>query len=203
MNKKSFFNLKVNFKDPKTQIVILLILLSIGGIYLWYTYSFSPLQIENSKLKNTLRSKQDTLRVIQALKPQLELLKKDVVLANKQLDSLKSIFPDQKEIPKLIREITAVASAAGIITTKFNPLPDIEKEYYIENRYSITVEGGYHQLAEFFAFLSNFPLIINLSSVNIASNPEYKVNEENSDEKILNPATIVAMFEMTTFSSKK
>lgn len=188
------------------RVPLLIGLVAVAGILLWYQQFYSTTMQVITDLELQKWAKEDTLRTIQALKPQRNLLQKEINMAQIRLDSLKSIFPDQKEVPKLIREITGVARASGIITTKFNPLPDIEKEYYIENRYSISVTGGYHQLAEFFAFLANFPLIINYSSMDISVNPEFQ-NEntdiDTQDMEEISSRTIVANFEMTTFSSKK
>lgn len=194
--------LSINLKDPRFRVPIVVTIIVLGGMYLWYQQFYEPIRSELRVLQNKKETKQDTLRVVQALKPQLAQLRQELIGAQSKLDSLKSIFPDQKEIPKLLREITAVAHASGITTTKFNPLPDVEREYYVENRYNISVRGGYHDLADFFAFLANFTLIINLSSVNIAGNPEYTVALSEEMNRKSN-ATIVAMFEMTTFSSKK
>jgi type IV pilus assembly protein PilO len=113
------------------------------------------------------------------------------------------MFPDQKEIPKLIREITGVARASGIYTTRFNPLPDIQREYYVENRYDLSVTGGYHQLAQFFSFLANMPLIINLSNVVISQNPSLEQSKQEAEEHGTPITSIMATFQMTTFSSKK
>jgi Tfp pilus assembly protein PilO len=194
--------ISINLKDPRLRIPVLVTLLTGGAVYYWYSQMFTPLLQDQSNLKKQLIAKQDTLRIIQALKPQLAQLRNELAAAQHHLDSLKSIFPDQKEIPKLIREITSVARASGISTTRFNPMPDVEREYYIENRYSIAVEGGYHDLAEFFAFLANFTLIINLSSVNISGNSAYPTTptETLGGEQI---PTVKALFEMTTFSSKR
>ena len=191
-----------NIKDPRIRVPILVTLLVGGGIYYWYTQFFQPLQVERDELTNQLKAKKDTLRIVQALKPQVKQLRQEVIAAQEKLDSLKSIFPDQKEIPKLIREITSVARASGITTTKFNPLPDVMREYYVENRYSVTVEGGYHDLAEFFAFLANFTLIINLSSMHIDAHPSYHATGEGENEFSTLPS-VKSFFEMTTFSSKK
>jgi type IV pilus assembly protein PilO len=150
-----------------------------------------------------LEGKQKELNSILALKPQLARLEQEIALAQHRLDSLKSIFPDQKEVPKLIREITGVARASGIYTTRFNPLPDIEKEYYIENRYDLSVEGGYHDLARFYGFLANMPLIINLSNVVIKTNPGIEESKKLSEEHGNTVTTTVTSFRMTTFSSKK
>lgn len=194
--------ISINLKDPRLRIPVLVTLLTAGAVYYWYSQMFTPLLKEQSGLKKQLSAKQDTLRIIQALKPQLAQLREELLAAQRRLDSLKSIFPDQKEIPKLIREITSVARASGITTTKFNPMPDVEREYYIENRYSIEVEGGYHDLAEFFAFLANFTLIVNLSTVNITGALDVTATPTDvyNGEQI---TTVKAMFEMTTFSSKR
>ncbi len=194
--------ISINLKDPRMRFPLLMFLVTGGAVYYWISQIFTPLQNEQSQLSRELSLKQDTLRIIQALKPQLTQLRGELVTAQQKLDSLKSIFPDQKEIPKLIREITSVARASGITATKFNPLPDVEREYFIENRYSISVEGGYHALADFFAFLANFTLIINLSTMNIVANPEYPATAvDDPDSELF--STVVATFEMTTFSSKK
>jgi len=194
--------IKINLKDPKYRIPAVILLVAGLGVYYWYSETYKPIQDQRAVLQKELNKKQDTLRVIQALKPQLAMLKNELHSANAKLDSLKSIFPDQKEIPKLLREITAVASASGIHTTRFNPLPDIEREYFIENKYAISVEGGYHSLADFYAFLANFTLIINLSNMQIMANPSFKLeNDENGTMQ--NEPTTLALFEMTTFSSKR
>ena len=191
----------LNLKDPRLRVPLLITIIVIGGVYYWFNQMYTPLTKEHTKLTKQLEAKKDTLRIIQALKPQLEQLRTELGAAQNKLDSLKSIFPDQKEVPKLIREITSVARASGITTTRFNPLPDVEREYYIENRYSIMVEGRYHDLADFYAFLANFTLIINLSSMHIATNPAFKASTEDSGYDLA--PTVLASFEMTTFSSKK
>jgi len=194
---------KFNLKDPKYRVPILISLIGVGIIALWYYYVYAPNLEKIQQLEKQVNAKQDTLRTIQALKPQLNMLREELRLAANKLDSLKSIFPDQKEIPRLLREITSVARASGITTTKFNPMPDIEKEYYIENHYNMAVSGGFHQLADFFAFLANFTLIINLSSMNITTNPEFDPKLEQMGAIENGNETIVSQFEMTTFSSKK
>ncbi|NLG19290.1 MAG: type 4a pilus biogenesis protein PilO [Fibrobacter sp.] len=194
--------MKIDLKNPRIRIPALLILIGIGATYLWVQQLYLPNKEIIAGLEVSRNAKQDTLRTVLALKPQLNTIRMEISLAQSRLDSLKSIFPDQKEIPKLIREITGVARASGITTTKFNPLPDIEREYYVENRYNISVTGGYHELAEFFAFLANFPLIINLTSVNIAANPDAANSSANLEYETSVPS-VVSSFEMTTFSSKK
>jgi type IV pilus assembly protein PilO len=195
--------MQINLKNPKLKIILLITAIAGGGSFLWYQQVYTPLNTEITTLKQQQSRVNDTLRTIMALKPQLNTLKVELDRAQHTLDSLKAMFPDQKEIPKLIREITGVARASGITTTKFNPLADVEREYYVENRYNITVSGTYHNLANFFAYLANFQLIINLTSVSILANADFVTPQEGEAAIETEPETIVSSFEMTTFSSKK
>jgi type IV pilus assembly protein PilO len=196
-------NFKLNIKNPHVRNILIISAVGAASVVLWYQFVFVGIQRDTNNLKAELTKKQNELNSIQVLKPQLKKLESDIAAASVRLDSLKSMFPDQKEIPKLIREITGVARASGIYTTRFNPLPDIQREYYVENRYDLSVTGGYHQLAQFFSFLANMPLIINLSNMSISLNPSLEQSKQEAEEHGTPITSIVATFQMTTFSSKK
>jgi type IV pilus assembly protein PilO len=194
---------QLSWRNPKFRNALLIILVGLGAFLFWYNQFYQPVISKINSLKTVQKQKQDELNTILALKPQLNILKAELNNAQMKLDSLKSIFPDQKEVPKLIRELTAVAGASGIYTTKFNPMPDVEKDYYLENRYSIGVTGGYHQLGVFFSFLANFPLIINLTEVVITANSDLENSRGDYEDQGLALPSITASFALTTFSSKR
>jgi Tfp pilus assembly protein PilO len=75
-------------------IVITAVIAFFGSSY-FYTPSMDTLK----SLQKKQKEKQDTLRTILALKPQLDVLKAELAKSQVKLDSLKSIFPDHKEIP--------------------------------------------------------------------------------------------------------
>ncbi len=195
--------IRIDLKNPRTRNILIIAAIGIAGAVLWYQTVYVEKRKTVDALHREIERKQNELNNILALKPQLKKLEKDIATAQVRLDSLKSMFPDQKEIPKLIREITSVARASEIYTTRFNPLPDIQREYYVENRYDMTVSGGYHQLAEFFSFLANLPLIINMTGVSIHVNPGIDAAKKEAEEHGGPVSSIVASFQMTTFSSKK
>jgi type IV pilus assembly protein PilO len=195
--------LKIDLKNPRVRNILIITAVGLAGTVLWYQTVYVEKRKTVDSLHIELERKQNELNSILALKPQLKKLEKDIAVAQVRLDSLKSMFPDQKEIPKLIREITSVARASEIYTTRFSPLPDIQREYYVENRYDMTVSGGYHQLAEFYSFLANLPLIINLTNVSIKVNSNIALLKKEAEEHGGPIASIVASFQMTTFSSKK
>jgi type IV pilus assembly protein PilO len=195
--------LKIDLKNPRVRNIVIITAVGLAGAVLWYQSVYVEKRKTVDSLHVELDRKQNELNSILALKPQLKKLEKDIAVAQLCLDSLKSMFPDQKEIPKLIREITSVAHGSEIYTTRFSPLPDIQREYYVENRYDMSVSGGYHQLAEFFSSLANLPLIINLTGVSIHENSNIAAAKKEAEDHGGAISSVVATFQMTTFSSKK
>jgi type IV pilus assembly protein PilO len=194
---------KINFRDTRTRTALAIVLAGIAASAALYHYWVIPAQRQLGQLERELNEKQNELNNIRMIEQQLARLEESLRKSNRELDSLRSIFPDKKEIPKLIREITRVARASGIYTRRFNPLPDVVREFYIENRYSLAVSGGYHELAHFFSFLANLPLMINISNVHMQTHPAVRQSLESYNLHGGSIESITASFEMTTFSSKQ
>lgn len=194
---------KIDFKDKKIQIGAIIILSTIILGFLWYQNIIINKIAQKEDLKIDYQKKQDKLNRIYAMRPHLQELRENVAMLNTKLDSLRSIFPDQKEVPTLVKDIVRVAHKAGITTSKYTPKDPIVKEHYIENIDSVRVAGGYHELATFFNHLAGFEMIINLSDMHIKTNPRiqnYITNYKEYGEEI---KSLEASFNMTTFSSRK
>ncbi len=193
---------KFDLRNPNVRNPLIIFFIAVIVGYFYFDYMYKPNSEQISRLEKQRSAKDSELRTINALKPQLNRLRIEKAEATAKLDSLRNIFPDQREVPKLIRELTSFMRESDVVTTGFHPIPDVVKEYYVENKYRVAVAGNYHNLGQFFSNLANFQLIINLSSVTITANPNYSADRpENSMEPFV--PSIIATFEMTTFSSRR
>ena len=188
--------------------MLIIIVIGLAGSFGWWELMYKVKKNELNDLRTEREKTESELNAILAMKPQLSRLRKEVAEMEKELDSLRSIFPDQKEIPKLIKEITRISYTSGIKTLKFNPLPDVEREFYIENNYQLSVMGFYHDLAHYFAHLANIPLLINVLNVSLSAERSSSESTGNSSEEGAGepsqPRMIIkADFTITTFSSKR
>jgi len=193
--------LTLDIKDPNVRNALVGIAVILCLSYLWFDSIYMPKMEEIKALTEKKEQVEAELLKINALKPQLERLRQEAVVMAAKLDSLKNIFPDNKDVPRLIREITAVNRRSGVITTRFTPMPDVEKEYYIENKYNVLMLGDYHNLGALFSYLANFQLIVNLDNVSISANPGYGSGGKGIYEE--RQPSVLAAFELTTFSSRK
>lgn len=194
---------KLSFKEPKIRIAAFIVLGTLMGAVLWYNQIYTQRNDQLQTLKSTQLQKQNKLNAILAMKPRRDKLIEDIALNRVILDSLKSIFPDQKEIPKLIQDVTRLAHQSNIYTTKFQPLPDSIREYYVQNHYSVTMWGGYHEFAGFVSMLANLKLIVNLSQVNIKTHQYLTQPDNGASGRTGSPYSIVATFDLATFSSRR
>lgn len=91
-----------------------------------------------------------------------------------QLKSIKESFgillrqlPEKTEVPALIEDISAQGLAAGLEFKSIKLLPEQKKDFYIELPIELSVEGNYHQLAEFVSKLAALPRIVTLHNFSI------------------------------------
>jgi len=192
---------KFDLKNRNVQYALIGVFALGALVYGWVNQVYTPMAESIAALTEKKEQLEAELAKINTLKPQLERLREESVILNARLDSLRNMFPDEKEIPKLIRQITTVNRKSNITTTRFTPKPDVVQEYYVENKYDVALIGDYHNIGAFFSHLANFQLIINLSGVTITANSGY--SKGDPDANIERVPSALATFEMTTFSSRR
>ena len=82
-------------------------------------------------------------------------------------------------------------------------LAQAEKEHYVENRYSIAVNSGYHMLGYLFAEIANFNYPTAITNLRLNRYSGIKAEVEKSETHGWTPITMSVTFNLTTYTSKK
>lgn len=82
------------------------------------------------------------------------------------------LLPNEKEIPNLLRTITALGLDSGLEFVLFSPKSEVPKEFYYEIPVSIQVIGKYHNVAKFFDKVGRMDRIVNIHQVSMNPNSE-------------------------------
>jgi type IV pilus assembly protein PilO len=106
----------------------------------------------------------------------------------RQLDSLKNVLPEQKDVADTLRRLQGLATQSNLTILRFTPEPPKQQPLYQEVPYRITAEGTYHNLGLFFDRVSKFPRIIDVGNISIHALPAQQSN-----------TTIIADCSATTF----
>ena len=97
----------------------------------------------------------------------LEKVEAQMAQARGQFNIAMTALPDKRELPSLLDEISKAGRDAGLEVQLFAPQNMVKKDFYTEIPFSMTVEGRYHQMAEFFYRVAGLNRVVNISTINM------------------------------------
>lgn len=151
---------------PKVAIGIVIILLPIVAFY-FALYSPNKDKITGmQKQKVTLERE---LREVKEKASHLAEFIEELKKAEELFNETAVLLPKEKEIPQLLRDISALGRNAGLDFLTFKPLADIPKDFYSEIPISINVRGPFHNMGYFFDQVSKLERIVTVANVNMSS----------------------------------
>jgi len=135
------------------------IILLVGG---FAYFAYLPKHKEIGKLENEYKNLSAKLKKAKNNAKQLNYWRTQMKAAEAQFNIVMKALPEKEEIPTLLDGISQAARDAGLEITKFQPNPELPKEFYAEVPLSINVVGSYHNVAMFFDRISNLPRIVTI-----------------------------------------
>jgi type IV pilus assembly protein PilO len=174
-------------------VQILIVAAVCGGLgYLVWNQVLQPISIDNevkARQKADLQVKVDKL--VQ-LKARYEQFKKESAALELQLEELKKVLPQDKEIEHILSQVQSAARNSGLRIQQGVSKPVVDHDVYSEWPLEMQVLGTYHNLGAFLESIRRLPRIVNVGKLRVdsRSGPE-------SEDGIAN--SIAATYEATTF----
>lgn len=147
-------------------IICLVTFLVIGGSY--YYFVFIPKNKVLSAARTELKSQEDKLVSFKKKARSLAKYEKKMAEIQEKFDIAMQELPDKKELPSLLTGVSKAGTKAGLEFLLFQPAPVVNREFYKEIPLSMTVEGSYHQVADFFFQVSGLNRIVNIQNMSMA-----------------------------------
>ena len=194
---------KIDLKDKRNVYAIIVCLLIMAAAHLVYNYMWDPFTYQRESLERDLQSAQAELDKINAKKHRVAELEMQLAQAETDFEKLKEMFPEEEKVPLRLQDLYAVIRSSMVQIQKFNPEGRAEKEHYIENRYSIAVNSGYHMLGYLFAEIANFNYPTAITNLRLNRYSGIKAEVEKSETHGWTPITMSVTFNLTTYTSKK
>ena len=79
---------------------------------------------------------------------------------NAELAVLRRLVPTYSEVPALIDGVSTAARENGMELSNYAPAGELPGDYFNSQRYSFSVTGPYHRVAEFFTAVASFDRIL-------------------------------------------
>jgi type IV pilus assembly protein PilO len=132
----------------------------------------SPMQQVRIDLDNAKKQKaslQSEVQSLQVFERQSAQLRADIEAMQKELETLKTIVPDEKKVDEFIKALSDSARASSISVRRLTAKPIEPKSFFYEVPFEVAVDGPYFQVLDFFTRLSRLSRIINVADVTFST----------------------------------
>lgn len=151
-----------------------------GGFYYFVYSAQMPLleraEQEERELRVVFEEKQKKAVNFDAYKAQLAEIEDSFGTMLRQL-------PGKTEIPNLLVDISQTGLAAGLQEELFQPVGEIQKDFYAEKPIKIRLKGKYHEFGKFVSDIAALPRIVTLHDIEIRQD---RSSDSSGSELILN-----------------
>src|SRR5437660_8806642 len=134
-----------------------------------YFTMFKSQREANEVAQQALENKMRENAELEAYRPRLAEIERQLASLKQQLDIERRIVPDEKEVDGFMRMMDAEASKAGIELRRYTSKPLAQKEFYTEVPFDLELDGPYYSMLNFFDRVGKLERIVNVSGLLVAS----------------------------------
>ncbi len=161
----------------------------------------SPIARERDEVDSAVQARtklNQEVTQLQVYKQRYGELKQQMDALSKQLETLKTIVPEEKETDEFIRLLQGAASASNVQIRRLTAQAIVPKEYHYEMPFEVQADGPYFNLLDFFGRLGRLSRIINVGDLTF-DDPD----KSKGAKYPTRPGTTVSgIFTATTFFTK-
>ena len=173
------------------------VVLVVVGVYM----PGSPVAQERDEVDKAVRERaqlNQEVTQLQVYRQRYSELKSQMDALNKQLDTLKTIVPEEKETDEFIRLVQGAAAASNVQLRRLTSQAIVTKQYHYEMPFEVQADGPYFNILDFFGRLSRLSRIINVGDLNFVDPAKGQ-----GAKYPVRPGTMVSgVFTATTFFTK-
>jgi len=173
------------------------VVLVVAGVYV----PGSPVAQERDEVDKAVRLRaqlNQEVTQLQVYRQRYSELKSQMDALNKQLDTLKTIVPEEKETDEFIRLVQGAAAASNVQLRRLTAQAIVSKEYHYEMPFELQADGPYFNILDFFGRLGHLSRIINVGDLSFAEPSTSK----GTKYPIRPGTTVTGIFTATTFFTK-
>jgi type IV pilus assembly protein PilO len=141
--------------------------LSIAAAGVFWNFYAKPTQASINARQAQLRTIRVDITRGRATARRLPEFRRQVEDLKAQLDRLRPVLPEEKDVADLLRRIQGMATQSNLQIRGFAPQPVATRQMYAEWPIGLELDGTYNNLGSFLERISRFPRIINVSAIHI------------------------------------
>jgi len=167
---------------------------------LYYTL-FKGQSEKNTAAERALQVKVRENNELEAYRPKLQDMERQLVNLKQQLDIERRIVPDDPQVESFIQSMDEEAKKAGVELRRYSAKPPTQKEYYSELPFDMELDGPYYSMLGFFDRVAKLERIVNVNGLLVASTKNASNAKVKHQYQYAPNESVAATFTATTFYS--
>jgi type IV pilus assembly protein PilO len=159
----------------------LFVALSLAGAGVFWNFYAVPTRAEIDGRRTQLAQIRAEVDKGLATARRLPQFRADVAKLQGDLERLRAVLPEEKDVAELLRRIQAMATQSNLTIRGFTPQAVATKQMHAEWPIGLQLEGSYHDLGAFLERVSKFPRIINVNGIKIKARDEQSANTVSAE----------------------
>ena len=192
----------MNFSEMSglKQWAVLLAGAALVTVALYFTV-FKSQREANEQAEQALQVKLQENRELEAYKPKLAEIERQLASLKQQLEIERRIVPDQKDVDTFMKTLDAEAMKAGIELRRYTARPVSAHEYYTEVPFELELDGPYYSMLNFFDHVGKLERIVSMSGLLVATTKKPMDAKTKHTYQYAGNESVVATCVATTFFS--
>jgi len=174
----------MSLRDPRTQKIVLTGVVGVIVVWSFFIAELLPFgyrrrATEVAKLRSEYEGVAAELEKARRTVESLPRLERENRELQERWTEASQLLPTDKEISRLLKQITLAGEDAGVTFELFKPGTPRPQEFYNENPVEVEVTCGYHQLGIFLSRVANLSRLVNVSQLKLDG---FQVKEREKNE---------------------
>jgi Tfp pilus assembly protein PilO len=168
--------------------------LAVGVYGLFWYFVTSGTRKDTKDLRDQISTLQKANAEAQIAQQRLNEFRSSYKNKQEELDELKALLPEQRELTKVLEGIQDRARATGLSLRHFTPKDDVQQDFYSGKKIDVSVQSSFSGLRAFFDQLAHYQRIVSITNFEIKQLDNQEPNK-----------TVEARFDLTAYyvSSEK
>jgi type IV pilus assembly protein PilO len=145
----------------------------------------------------SLKPLQTEVASLRVYKQRRAELQSEMDSLQKQLATLQTIVPEEKQTDQFILMLQSAAMSSGVSIRRLTAKPITNKPYYFEMPFEIEADGPYYSVLDFFARLGRLSRIINVGDLKLTS-----IGTGSEKFRMTVGTSVTGTFAITTFFTR-
>ena len=157
----------MDLSDQKTQIMLLVVVGAIVGVYVWFSYLYSPRQTRINELEGQRTELTNEIQQLQLQAARLQRVEAQLNETRQRWNQILISFPTEPKEEEIFGNLTASEQAAGLFIKQVEKGNRRARPLYIEQDYIVSMLGRSQELGRFIADLASKPRRISVERMKL------------------------------------